>query len=63
MFLRLEMYMLSAWFGCVSKIRDVCCPQGLDVFLRLEMYMLSAGFGCVSKIRDVHAVRMVWMCF
>ena len=55
--------MLSAGFGCVSKIRDVCCPQGLDVFLRLEMYMLSAGFGCVSKIRDVHAVRMVWMCF
>ena len=38
--------MLSAGFGCVSKIRDVCCPQGLDVFLRLEM--------C--------AVRRVWMC-
>ena len=63
----------------MSKIRDVCCPQGLDVFLRLELYAvsLSAWFGCVSKIRavccpqgldvflrlEMYAVGRVWMCF
>ena len=54
--------MLSAGFGCVSKIRDVCCPQGLDVFLRNRDVSCPQGLDVFLRL-EMYAVCRVWMCF